>query len=467
MDITATDEMVTRFEQYLSDAHLVDPGQEGASGVVNYVSFVGGGEPRFILNANTKQQNPAYALVLINLTDYEAVERTLEDLKAFCAREFPDVLASITMSDMGPPVEKPIQVRISGRDADQVFAYADQVKAKLREIPGSRDITDNWGSRIKKLMVDIDQPRARRAGVSSQDVAVSLQTLLEGLNTTEFREERDTIPIVLRSVAADRQDIAKLESFNVYSQSSGRSVPLMQVADVRVEWESSRIFRRNRLKTVTVEAAVNEGLTASDVGAPLYAWLEETSRGWRAGYRFEQGGEVESSGEAQKAIADKLPLAGGIIVLLLIGQFNSFRRGAIVLLTIPLGMIGVVAGLLLLRSYFGFMTLLGIVSLAGIIINNAIVLIDRIGIEIDENGRSPQEAVIEAAQRRLRPILMTTATTIFGLVPLYLSGGPMWEPMAIAIMFGLAFATVLTLGLVPVLYSLFFGVTFEEYRHGS
>ena len=159
---------------------------------------------------------------------------------------------------------------------------------------------------------------------------------------------------------------------------------------------------------------------------------------------------------------EKLPVGGLIIVLLLVGQFNSIRRPLIILLTIPLSLIGVIAGLLIAKPYFGFMTLLGIISLSGIVINNAIVLLDRINIEISENGLSPARAVIEASQRRLRPILLTTMTTVGGLIPLWLGGGPMWEPMAIAIIFGLAFATMLTLGVVPVLYTLFFRVKFEH-----
>ena len=159
------------------------------------------------------------------------------------------------------------------------------------------------------------------------------------------------------------------------------------------------------------------------------------------------------------SIGEKMPIGMGIIVLLLVMQFNSFRKPVIILLTVPLGLIGVVIGLLVARSYFGFMTLLGVIALFGIVINNAIVLIDRIQIEIGEHGLPPSEAILVAAQTRLRPILLTTATTILGLLPLYLGGGPMWEPMAIAIMFGLAFSTVLTLGLVPVLYSLLFRVS--------
>jgi len=194
-------------------------------------------------------------------------------------------------------------------------------------------------------------------------------------------------------------------------------------------------------------------------------WLGEVSDSWGVGYKWALGGEEEKSGAANASIAAKLPIAAFIILMLLVGQFNSIRRPAIILTTIPLGLIGVVAGLLVARSYFGFMTLLGVISLAGIVINNAIVLLDRIRIEIEENGLDPTDALVEAAQRRLRPILLTTTTTIGGLVPLWLGGGPMWEPMAISIIFGLAFSTLLTLGVVPVLYAVLFGVRFDGYRY--
>ena len=183
------------------------------------------------------------------------------------------------------------------------------------------------------------------------------------------------------------------------------------------------------------------------------------------GYSYALGGEVETSVKSQQSISEKLPIAGLIILLLLVSQFNSIRKPAIILLTIPLGLIGVVIGLLVTGNAFGFMTLLGVISLAGIVINNAIVLIDRIQIEMDENGFAPAQAVVEATQRRLRPILLTTLTTSLGLLPLWFSGGPLFESMAVAILFGLLFATVLTLGFVPTLYALFFRVSFKGYRH--
>jgi multidrug efflux pump subunit AcrB len=346
-----------------------------------------------------------------------------------------------------------------------IFGLVDIVKAKLHSLGGPTGISDDWGARAKKLIVHINEARARRAGVSNFDIAISLQTALTGFDTTEFREDDKVIPVTLRSVAADRSDLGKLESLNVFSQATGRSVPLQQVADIEVVWEPANIRRRNRLKTVTVQADLEPGVTAIEVINQLTPWLEEQQSQWGIGYSWEFGGEYETTIDANESIMVKLPVAALVIVLLLVGQFNSIRRPAIILITIPLGIIGVVIGLIVLRSYFGFMTLLGIIALSGVVINNAIVLLDRIRIEIEENGLEPQRAVVESAQRRLRPILLTTGTTIGGLIPLYLGGGPMWEPMSVAIMSGLLFATVLTLVFVPVLYSLFFKVRYRNFEY--
>ena len=238
---------------------------------------------------------------------------------------------------------------------------------------------------------------------------------------------------------------------------------MLQVANIEVAWQPSKILRRDRLRTVKVQAGITEGANAIAIAVELDKWLAEISRDWEIGYKYELGGELETSGKANQSIGAKLPIAFMIITLLLVFQFNSIRKPLIILMTIPLGIIGVVIGLLITGSYFGFMTLLGIISLAGIVINNAIVLLERIKIEIDENGLEPNRAIIEAAQRRLRPILLTTATTVGGLLPLWFGGGPMWKPMAISIIFGLMFATTLTLGVVPLLYSLFFRVKFKGF----
>ncbi len=273
-----------------------------------------------------------------------------------------------------------------------------------------------------------------------------------------------TVLSELEAVLAEEQELlltgnyAKLEALAVYAQATGASVPLSQVADIEVVWESANILRRDRLKTVSVGAQIAPGITASEAFAQLSPWLEQAKQEWPIGYSYEFGGEAESSGKANESIAEKLPIAGLIIILLLVGQFNSVRKSLIILSTIPLAVIGVVVGLLAGQSFFGFMTLLGIISLAGIVINNAIVLLERIKLELESNQFEPVDAIVEACQKRMRPILLTTATTVLGLVPLYLGGGEMWEPMAVAIIAGLLFSTILTLGVVPVMYAILFRV---------
>ena len=461
--IERTADVVAAIEGHMADELKVGEGRE--RGIDNWASFIGRGAPRFVLNYNPPLSAPEYSVLVINATDQAVLPGIKASIERFAFDNFPDLRASVTKLPIGPPAGSPVEVRVSGRDLDRVFDIANDVQAKLASISGTENISNDWGPRTKKLLVKIDQARVRRAGLTNLDVAVSLQTVLSGYETTQFREGDSVIPITLRTVAADREDIGKLDSHNVYSLVTGRSVPLKQVADIEVVWQPAKILRRGRLKTVTVAANVAEGVSPLAISAAMATWLEEVSASWGVGYKWELGGEEEKSGAANRSISEKLPIAGFIILMLLVSQFNSIRRPLIILTTIPLGLIGVVAGLLIARSYFGFMTLLGVISLSGIVINNAIVLLDRIRLEIEENQRSPAAAIVESAQRRFRPILLTTATTIGGLIPLWLGGGPMWEPMSISIIFGLAFSTLLTLGVVPVLYAALFGVRFDDYRY--
>jgi multidrug efflux pump subunit AcrB len=458
--IEKTESVVERIEEFL--ASELPENADNPEGIENWATFVGKGGPRYALGYNPEPESPHYAYILMNATSNEVIKAELiPKLDSFCAESFPDLTPTIRLLPLGPPVKSPVEVRVSGKEVDRVFAIVDSVRAKLATIAGTRNIVDDWGPRTKKLVIGINQARAHRAGITNRDIAISLQTVLTGIQTTDFLEDDEVIPIILRSIAAERQDIGKLESHNIFSQSSGISVPLKQVADIQVEWQPAKILRRDRLKTVTIGSDITSNANAIAVATELNGWLKSLE--WDIGYKYELGGEIESSGQANESITVKLPIAGLIIVILLVGQFNSLRRPLIILMTIPLGLIGVVIGLLVAKSYFGFMTLLGIISLAGIVINNAIVLLDRIKIEIEQNGLDPRKAVVVAAQRRLRPILLTTATTIGGLLPLWLGGGPMWRPMAISIIFGLLFATGLTLGVVPVLYSILFRVKYKRY----
>ena len=453
--ITTTESVVRDVESFIANNLKVN--EQTEQGVTDWVSYIGNGGPRFLLTHSPEPTSSNYALMIITTTSYKHIDKVMKQIEEYALARHPDLLLKLRKIENGAPIANPVEVRLLGDDINVLMGIVDELKAKMRETSGLKSISDDWGLPIKKLQIKIDQARARRAGLSSRDIANSLQTGLSGMELTKYREGDELIPITLRSIAGDRQDIGKLEAMVVYSQATGRSVPLKQVADIEVVWESAQILRRDRLKAVKVGAQI-EGITANEGFAQLVPWLEEQKANWPYGYDYELGGEAESSGKANQSIADKMPIAIFIIVILLIGQFNSIRKSVIVLTTIPLGFVGVVAALLLGQSFFGFMTLLGVISLAGIVINNAIVLLERIKMELDEDSSNPIQAIIYAAQQRMRPILLTTATTVLGLVPLYLGGGEMWEPMALTIMGGLLFSTLLTLGVVPVLYALLFGI---------
>ena len=462
--IERTREVVADIERFIDRELRVGEDPSAKPGVTNWSTYIGNGGPRFVLGHNPEPPSPNYAFMMVNGSDRPVIDVLGPKLEQFAFEHYPELRLVAQPLGNGPPVKAPVEYRLYAGTDDRLFELADQVKAQLKTLPGINSVTDTWGRRSKKFLVRIDQDRARRAGVSNQDIAVSLQTNLSGFDVTEYREGDEVIPVTLRSIAADRQDVNKLESLNVFAQATGRSVPLKQVADVQIAWEPASVKRRDRERMVAIRAQLETGTTSVDINAQMQPWLDEQMPEWGVAFRYETGGDVEASGKANASINEKLPIAGLIILLLLVAQFNSWRRPAIILMTIPLGLIGVVAGLLIADSYFGFMTFLGVISLSGIVINNAIVLLERINLEIEDNGLEPKDAVVVACQRRLRPILLTTATTSGGLVPLWLGGGVMFEPMAVAILFGLLFATALTLGVVPVLYSIFFRVNYKGYR---
>jgi len=271
------------------------------------------------------------------------------------------------------------------------------------------------------------------------------------------------IPIVIRSTRANRSDLGKIEGMNVYSLLTGRSVPLLQIARPEFIYQVSKIERRDRKRTLTVKCGLLPGYTATRVLDAVRPRIAALTEKWPAGYRVDYGGEFEESARATASITERLPVSLFIILALMIWQFNSFRKTIIILLVVPMGMIGAILALLVTGCSFGFMAMLGMVSLAGIVINDAIELLERVKHET-EGGRSPEDALVYSAQSRFRPILLTSITTLCGLAPLGLQGGPLWESMAWTISGGLLFSTILTLGVVPVLYSLFFKLKFKAGR---
>ncbi len=454
--IERTQEVVASIEKYIQEELLTD--ENRTTGIADWSSFIGEGPSSYDQGYQPGQANSGYAHMLLNTSSFEDNNFVVQKLDKFCLENFPNATTTIGPLAGGGGGGSDVEIKVIGNSPQELYRISEQIKQKMNSIAGTKNINDNWGSKIKKLIVDIDPNKGNRAGLNNQDIAISLQTALNGSNAGSFREGDDNIPIVMRNKGSEQLDVHDLDGVNIVAQSSGQNVPLVQVAEIEPDWQYPKVLRRNLFRSMTTSCDAMDGFTARDLTDEIIPWLAEESKNWAPGFTYTLGGESEQSGEAMGAVINKLPLAGFIILLLLVLQFNSFRKTFIVLSTIPLGIIGVILGLVVFRSSFGFMAFLGVISLAGIVINNAIVLLDRIKIEIDELGKSPYEGIIAAAQQRFRPILLTTFTTTLGLIPLYLGGGAMWEPMAISIMIGLLFATVITLLFVPVMYKLLFKI---------
>ncbi|HAS42211.1 MAG TPA: AcrB/AcrD/AcrF family protein [Microscillaceae bacterium] len=458
--IEATTKVVAGIEKYLQEKLKVN--KTRTEGVVSWASFIGKGPSSYDLGYNADEANSNYAHLLVNTSSFEINGELISKLDVFCFDSFPN--ADIKIARLGAAGGgAPIEIKVSGDDPDKLSEISNAIKTELNRIKGTKNIKDDWGPKGKKFIVEIDQNKAQNARVSNQDIAVSLQTVLNGFKAGEYRKEDKSIPIVMKGIDSKEQTLNKLMSLNIYSQSSGKSVPFLQVARLVPQWQYAKIKRLDLVRTVVISSQLSEDGNASKVIASLTPWLLAESKKWGDGYSYKLGGDSERTAENMGAVAKYLPLAGFIIVMLLIIQFNSFRKMAMIVCTIPLGVIGMVIGLFVFGTPFGFMAFLGMISLAGIVINNAIVLVDRIEIEENELKRSPQDAVIAACLQRFRPILLATFTTVLGLIPLYLGGGATWEPMAVTIMVGLLFGTVITLLFIPSLYSILYKVKYEGY----
>ncbi|MBE0487470.1 MAG: efflux RND transporter permease subunit [Halomonas sp.] len=460
--IERTRAVVEEVEAFLAEELAAERDAAGEwvrDGVDRWGSFIGFGGDRYIINHAPEPPSPEYAFLLLQANRWQAVDGVIERLDTWLTERFPDLQATVAATSFGPPVTVPLAVRISGDDEATLRRIAEQVRQRVAEEPGTRNVRDDWGEWIKRLRIEVDPARALRAGVTERDVALSLQTALSGMTVGTFRDGDTLVPIQLRNERGEARTPDDLEGVTVLPAGGGVGLPLAQVAEVELDWGPARILRRDRFRTIAVEAELAPGITAAGVAGELRPWLEAEQATWPDGVFFEFGGEVESSRIATASIAEKLPIGAMAILLLLVVQFNSLRRPLIILATIPLSLIGVVFGLTITGSHFGIMTFLGVVSLAGIVINNAIVLIDRIDLEREEH--SPREAILEAGRRRLRPVLMSTLTTSGGLLPLWMGGGLLWAPMAITIISGLLAAALITLCVVPVLYSLLMRIPFD------
>ncbi len=421
-------------------------------GVASVTTWIGSGVPRFYLPLDQifPQSNVAQAILLTR--DVAARERLRQALPALLATEFPELRSRVKLLPNGPPVAYPVMFRVMGPDAQATRRWADEVKAVLRADPRLLGVNDNWNEQVKVVRVDVDQDRARALGVSSQAIAQAARINLSGVTVGQYREGDKLVDIVLRQPADERASLTTLHDA-VLPSALGKPVPLTQVAQIGVGWEPGVIWREGRLYAVTVQGDVAEGLQGPTVTQAVWPALQKIAARMPADYEIRIAGAVEQSSKGQGAIAAGVPVMLFIIFTLLMLQLHSFSRALLVFLTGPLGIVGVAAALLLLDRPFGFVALLGVIALTGMIMRNSVILIDQI--ESDRaRGLPTWDAVIEAAVRRFRPIVLTAAAAVLAMIPLSRSG--FWGPMAVAIMGGLIVATVLTLLALPAMYVAWF-----------
>ena len=416
--------------------------------------WVGSGVPRFYLPLDQIFPQPNVSQHILLSKDLAARERIRQRLPGLLSAEFPEARGRVKLLPNGPPVPYPVQFRVVGPQADQVRNWAGQAKDILRANSSMRGVNDNWNEQVKVLKLEIDQDKARALGVSSQSIAQASRILLTGANIGQYREGDKLVDIVLRQPADERKAITDIGR-SYLPTSSGRSIPLTQIARFSLDWEPGVLWREGRKFAVTVQGDVVEGIQGPTVTAQLWPEMKALQAKMPLEYSIEIAGAVAESSKGQGSIAAGVPVMLFIIFTLLMLQLQSFSRAMLVFLTGPMGIAGVAASLLLFDRPFGFVALLGLIALSGMIMRNAVILIDQI--EQDRRaGIADWDAVVGATVRRFRPIVLTAAAAVLAMIPLTRS--VFWGPMAVAIMGGLIVATVLTLLALPAMYAAWFRV---------
>lgn len=446
--VKASEDITRRVEQRLAQEE----------GVKSVTAWVGSGVPRFYLPLDQVFPQTNVSQLIVQPTDLKTREVLVAMLPVLLAQEFPEVRGRVKLLPNGPPVPYPVQFRVVGPDPQVLRIKAEEIKAQMRLNPNTRGVNDNWNESVKSVRLEVDQAKARALGVSSQSIAQASRTLLTGSTVGQYRDGDKLIDIVLRQPLHERDALSDLGQAYVPT-ASGRFIPLLQIATPVLGWEPGVMWREGRQFAITVQADIAEGLQGATVTAQLLPDLKKTEATWQGdglnSYRIEVAGAVEESAKGSASIAAGVPIMLFITFTLLMLQLQSFSRSVLVFLTGPLGMAGVAGSLLVLDRPFGFVALLGVIALMGMIQRNSVILIDQI--EKDRaTGMPPWQAIVESAVRRLRPIVLTAAAAVLAMIPL--SRSIFWGPMAVAIMGGLIVATALTLLALPAMYAAWFRI---------
>jgi multidrug efflux pump len=446
--IVATEAQVKRLEKILMTEPVL------RDHIDNFVSYVGSGSPRFYLPFDQQLVNANFGQFIVNTKNNEAREIVRARLIRLFEEDFTEVRGRVNRLENGPPVGFPVQFRVIGEDKQVIRGIANEVAAVMRANPWTRDVNFDWEEPSKVIRLAIDQDRARVLGISTQELAQFLNTVLSGFPVTTFREGDKQIDVIARGAREERVYVSLLKDLAV-PVGGGRTVPLAQIASLGYGFEQGVYWRRDRLPVITVRSDLKDGIQAPVVSQQVNAKLDAIRARLPFGYRIDVGGATEDSARGQRSIAVVAPVMVLAMLTVLMLQLQSFSRLAMVLATAPLGMIGVTAALLLFNVPFGFVAMLGTIALSGMIMRNSVILVDQIDHDIRE-GAEPWDAIVEATVRRFRPIMLTAAAAILAMIPLARSA--FYGPMAVAIMGGLAVATVLTLLFLPALYAAWFRV---------
>ncbi|MGP1716911.1 MAG: efflux RND transporter permease subunit [Methylophilus sp.] len=445
----ATDDAVKQLE------HWLQQWQQNHARLENVVSYVGSGAPRYYLPLDVQLPHRAFAQLVILCSDLQQREALRNDLLTLFEHDFPQLRASILRLENGPPVGFPVQFRVNGQDLQAIRSVSNQIADAMRANPHLRNVQLSWEEPSKVMRVDVDQHKARLLGVSSADIAQLLNTQYSEQVISEFREGNERIDLVMRSTAAEHAKLSQLAQLTVLSQ-RGERVPLAQVANIHYGFEEGVIWRRNRVPSITVRAHLSGNMQAPVVSEQIQQAIQQALQKLPAGVTVDTGGAIEESAKGASSVAKGVPLFLAAVFTLLMLQLRSISNVLLVVLTAPLGMIGITFALLIFNMPFGFVAMLGSIALSGMIMRNSVILVDQINQDIAE-GSSLEQAVVQSTVRRFRPIVLTAAAAILAMIPLTRS--VFFGPMAVAIMGGLAVATVLTILFVPALYTFWAGLT--------
>jgi multidrug efflux pump subunit AcrB len=431
----------------------------GDPDIVTATTYVGQGSPRFWLGLNPVLPNQNFAQIVVVTKDLAARERVKARLdRALAEGALPQARARVDRFVFGPPVGFPVQFRVVGPDPAKLRSVAEDVRKVMAENPKIIDPHLNWGEEVKSIRLEVDQDRARALGLTPADVAQTLQTMLTGYTVTQFRDGIEHVDVVARAVPGERLDLDRLPELTITTR-NGVAVPLSQIARLNYEYEEPILWRRNRDTVLTVRGDIVDNVQAPDVTNEVLPKLASIKDALPYGYRIETGGSIEESAKANASLAAVFPVMAVVMLGLLMVQLQSFSRLALVFTTAPLGLIGATGALLVTNRPFGFVALLGLIALAGMIMRNTVILVDQIERDIAD-GHGRYRAIVDATVRRARPVALTALAAILGMIPL--TTNVFWGPMATTITGGLLVATVLTLIVVPALYALWFRVKKDE-----